>query len=104
MIAFSIQNGKKSTIYTIHSDGSNLTTILEDTVSMGNPIFTPDKRNIIFGKQVHNSFNGTELFIMNVNGSDVRQLTHGDTPFGGFQPYLSSDGQTILFTSMRERD
>ena len=41
-----------------------------------------------------------QIYLMNADGSDVRQLTHG--PGGNAKPAWSPDGSTIAFTSDRD--
>lgn len=104
-------------IYVIRTDGMGRTRLTNYGESVcGNPRWSPDGEKIIFSRgmampqnypnlsneekaqartQVKNS---GEIFIMDKDGSNVRNLTHNSTPDGGAR--WSKDG--IYFLSQRE--
>jgi len=43
----------------------------------------------------------SQIYTMNANGTDVKQLTHFDPSEGAYQPSWSPDGQQILFSSFK---
>lgn len=60
------------------------------------PSFSPDGRRIVFTSYASGN---EEIWVMNVDGSDKRQLTHD--PRGDWSPAWSPDGTEIIFTSGR---
>ncbi len=69
-----------------------------DLASGLNPAISPDGQNIVFSMKAGRS---RHLFMMNVDGSDLVQLT--DERSIDVQPAWSSDGMRIVFTSNRAR-
>ena len=66
--------------------------------------FSPDGSRVVFSHATDRSGAGpanqpVELFVMNTNGSGLRQLTHDDA-YAAF-PAWSPDGQTIAYASYR---
>ena len=59
--------------------------------------WSPDGRKIVFSDSVSGTFNGTDLFTVNVNGSGKTNLTSDHAHFDGF-PVWSPDGLNILFS------
>src|SRR5205085_1277981 len=60
------------------------------------PTWSPDNQRIVFSGSVGGI---TDLFVVNADGSDLKQLTHDK--FGDLQPQWSPDGKTIVFASER---
>jgi Tol biopolymer transport system component len=95
-IAFDIQYGDDDCqIAIVDADGSNLRKFpgvpgtCEDL-----PAFTPDGKSIVFGAVDEVTPDGA-LWIMNVDGSDRREISHGPGLAWGAE--ISPDGQTIAF-------
>ena len=100
-------------IYTMHVDGSNLRRITSTPGYDGGPFFSPDGKQIVYrawhptgdSLQTYRSLlaqglvrpNRMELFVMNVDGSNQRQITS----LGGanFAPFFTPDGRGIIFSS-----
>lgn len=95
-IVFSAGRNGVTGIYIMDDNGANMT-LLTDTLEPFFPRFSPDGKHIVFDRQV-NLFDDQRLhlFLMNVDGTDVRQLT---VPHAGMdsQPSFSPDGKSILF-------
>ena len=70
--------GTASNVFTIRPDGTGLTQLTHDTKPGVHDLadgFSPDGTKIIFAKTVDNG--PFQVYVMNSDGSAVRQLTHG---------------------------
>ena len=71
--------------------------------SVSSPRIAPDGRRIAFtvtSYQLHKGKANTEIFVMNADGSHVRQMTNN--PAADYAPRWSPDGKSILFISSRK--
>ena len=84
------QRGKSRSSHSV-----NLTA--ESNSNNGFAAFSPDGTRLVFRSSRSGNF---DIYTMNVNGSDVRQLTN-DPAKDNF-PAFSPDGQSIVFTSDRD--
>jgi TolB protein len=101
-------------IYSMNGDGSNVKRLTNRPGPDGGPFFSPDGKRIIFRGRVLEP--GTELddfrlllkeglwrptalelFVMNSDGSDLKQVTHLGK--ANFAPYWHPDGQRVIFAS-----
>ena len=62
------------------------------------PAWSPDGSEIAFSREV--GHNNNDIFVMNVNGSDVRQVT--DSNAFDTRPCWSPDGKNLLISSNRK--
>ena len=75
-------------------DEQGVVTVLADIDSITPPAFSPDRTKIAFSGAVGDESLGLyALFVVNVDGSGLTQLTQGS--FGEFDPVWSPDGRTI---------
>jgi TolB protein len=100
-------------IYTMNVDGSNVRRLTTTPGYDGGPFFSPDGRQIVY-RAWHPTGddlaayqgllaqrlvrpNRMELWVMNADGSDQRQITN----LGGanFAPFFAPDGRQIIFSS-----
>ena len=83
--------GRARQVYTANADGTGIRklTDLPDSDYLSTPVLSPD------GKQIAFVYGRDELHLMNVDGTDVRQVTNGEGIVGG--PEWSPDGTQILF-------
>jgi Tol biopolymer transport system component len=65
-------------------------------VDTGEPFFSPDGKQLVYESAVAGKY---QLFVMNVDGSDVRQITHDATNHD--TPSWSPDGAKFAFVSDR---
>ena len=87
-----------SDIWKMRADGSALQNLTAD--SLGNesfPSFSPDGRRLVFRSGRAGRF---DLYVMNSDGSDVRQLTR--EPGNVAAPVFSPNGRQIAFLSTRD--
>lgn len=90
-IVFQRFDGDRSFLWTMDADGSNLEPL---GVEGSQPSWSPDGTRIAFCRGPRYRLN--EIFTVNVDGSDLRQLTHDRVP--DVLPTWSPDGLTILYT------
>jgi Tol biopolymer transport system component len=97
-IVFTSDRGGSWQIYTMNPDGSDQTQVTNLAPNDDNrsafPVISPDGRRIAFN---YNSGNGPDLYIINVDGSGLRQLT---TDHGSLFPRWSPDGKRIAFATV----
>ncbi len=83
----------RSFLYVMDDDGSNVTLLShQDFASISR--WSPDGKQIVFGKRTEKHSNEFHIFIMTVDGTDVRQLTFSDS---NNHPSFSPMGKSILF-------
>lgn len=100
-------------IYTMNTDGSDIRRLTHTPGYDGGPFFSPDGSKIVYrafhptGSELDDYRTllaeglvrptSMELWVMNADGSDQRQITH----LGGanFAPYFYPDGKRIIFAS-----
>jgi len=73
------------------------TPLLSSPSSVGNPVFTPDGKRILFESVVDGNL---DVWEMNLDGSNRRRLTTGKEDDG--KPVPTPDGKRILFVQGRE--
>ncbi|MFZ1754030.1 MAG: NBR1-Ig-like domain-containing protein [Caldilineaceae bacterium] len=102
-IAFQSDRGGFNQIYVMNADGSSQYRLLTSTTIDEWPQFSPSSSLIAFASigDFGNGFR-TEVFIMNSDGSNVRQLTHttgstGDFSHGCWPSGWSPDSTQILY-------
>jgi hypothetical protein len=88
-------------VFVMDRDGSNLRQVTRSgTGANWAPFFTPDGQRIIYASNAANPRgNNFDIFLVNVDGTGLEQVTFGET-FDGF-PMFSPDGTTLAFASNR---
>jgi hypothetical protein len=88
-------------IYTVDTDDENVTRLTTDPVADYQPVWSADGSRIAFVS----AFNGTAtaIYVMNADGSDVRQVSSHD---GGsdFSPSWCPNDSNLIFASVRHED
>lgn len=111
-IAFVAERGPfSSDIFVMNSDGSEETQVTTNPdFSFGDaPAFSPDGKKIAFasdraaGEGVENPERDAEVFIVNLDGTGLTQLTHNAEGEHDNQPDFSPDGRRIAFVSSRDQ-
>lgn len=90
-------------VFTVNADGSDRTFLTGGDALYVNPAFSPEGTEIVFASDRVSGNAATDIFIMNADGTDIRQLTSG--PPGGRDskmPVFSPEGSRIVFASERE--
>ena len=88
-------SNKKTGIYLIEADGSNLCRLTENTGDQA-PDWSPDGSQIAFDTTRDGNF---EIYVMNADGSNQRRLTNHFNVDA--RPSWSPDGRQIVFHSSR---
>ena len=99
-IAFTTNRDGDFEIYVMDVDGSNQTRLTFSPGEDAHPMWSPDGSQIVFHSRRTSTnpglTNNLDIFVMNADGSGVRQLT--DTSTFEFFPVFSPDGTQIAFT------
>ena len=84
-------------IYTMDSEGANLVNLTNNSSDDFDPAWSPDGKQIAFvSNRPTANGDGQFIYVMNADGSDVRQLTtETDSKF----PDWSHDGKAITYTA-----
>jgi serine/threonine protein kinase/Tol biopolymer transport system component len=92
-LIYSTMGGDRLDLWSMKSDGSEKTQLTFDSGSNYQPSVSPDGRYIFFVSNRTGSFN---MWRMDHDGSDPRQLTSGGSDF---DPYPSPDGKWVVYDS-----
>ena len=88
------------TIFEADPDGGNLKPLTHEKGYHAEGSYSPDGKQIVFCSNRGNKDN-LELYIMEADGSNVRQLTHASGCYNG-GPFFSPDGKRVIFRSDRK--
>ncbi len=84
-------------IYVMDDDGSNLTLLTESKELIpAAPRWSPNGKQITFTKRPHRN-SAFALYLMNADGTHIRQLTENDKIFTVLGASFSPDGKSIVF-------
>ncbi len=113
-IVFTSMRSGDLELYTMNIDGSNVQQVTDELGYDGGAFFTPDSKQLIFRASrpktdqevkvykellAQNLVQPTamELFICNVDGSDLRQIT--DLGGANWAPFMHPSGEKVLFST-----
>lgn len=86
-------------IYEANLDGSDLKPLTAGAAYHAECAYSSDGSRIVYASNEDGNMN---LYVMDADGSNVRQLTHTTGSYNG-GPFFSPDGQRIIFRADRER-
>lgn len=100
-------------IFTMRTDGTNRTRLTDGKFGYMSPKFSPDGKRIVLVRsvvpkkyyremsrdEIKQMKNSEEIFIMDANGANLKNLTNND--FNDSDPQWSKNGKTIYFVSDR---
>ena len=101
-IAFTSYRIDNSEIYTMDSDGNNLVRLTRHQMWEGSPSWSPDGRKIAFDSNPDGIFGTHHVFVMEANGTGVRNLTRNKGISNCRNPTWSPDGSWIAFNAWRD--
>lgn len=88
-------------IFEANPDGSGLKKLTDAKGYNAEGSYSPDGKQIVFCSNRSGEEN-LELYIMDADGSNVRQLTHAPKCYNG-GPFFSPDGKKVIFRSDRKK-
>ena len=86
-------------IYEANPDGTELKRLTDASGYDAEGSYSPDGKQIVF---CSNRDGNLELYIMEADGKNVRQLTHAPGCYNG-GPFFSPDGKRVIFRSDRKQ-
>ena len=98
-IVFRASPTGRSDIYVMNDDGSRVRQLTNTLISEYNPLLSPDRKHILFRRDLGGGGQQLDIFIMDADGSNERRLTFH--PKNDGRAAWSPDGQHIAFSSSR---
>lgn len=84
-------------LYTMKADGTDVQQVTYTTQGYnGGPFFSPDNKKILF-RADYDKPDYLQIYAINTDGSQLRQLTHNDAV--NWAPYWYPNGKVIAFTT-----
>ena len=99
-IAFCRLKGQRADIYVINADGSDPVRITKERASSFNPVWSPDGTRIAFSSGMRTDRRIRNIYVMDADGANQRQLTHTST-VGWWNDHAawSPDGTQIAYAA-----
>ena len=99
VVAFTSTRDGDAEIYTVKTNGAQLTRLTTNPAWDGGPAWSPDGTKLAF----HSGRDGnSEIYVMNADGSALTRLT--TDPTADYSPAWSPDGARIAFVATRDGD
>lgn len=98
-IAFHSNRAGNNNIYVMNPDGSDQIRLTPDSSNNQRPEVSPDGKRIVFASNRSGGGSHFEIFVMNADGSEVRQLTSTPAANTNTWPRWSPNGDWIAFQS-----
>ena len=92
-IIFSSADGAEVNLWIMDADGQNRIPLTSNAGRNQDPVVSPDDRYIVFSST---RAKGQNIWRMNINGSNPKQLTYGVAD----APSISPDGQWVLYSAV----
>ncbi len=86
-------------IYEANPDGSDLVALTSGPAYHAECAYSHDGSEIVYASNVNGSMN---LYVMNCDGTNIRQITHTSSCYNG-GPFFSPDSAQIIFRADRDR-
>ncbi len=104
LIQHRTENCTQMELFSINLDGSGLPQLTHsESTSSSRPAWSPDGRTIAYVSRPKSNDEGkADIFLMDADGSNPRQLTEGGTAEVNVDPSWSPDGTEIAFCSNRD--
>jgi TolB protein len=96
-------------IFVMDSDGTNVRELTDGREAPRNPTISPDGTEVLYVAEGKGpDFEGSQVFVMTISGSDPAQLTHASPqgqglPFAATEPSFAPNGKRVVFIGFGER-
>ncbi len=99
-------SSRRSEVYVMNADGTNQQRITNYPYDDSEPAWSPDGSRIAFSTERAPTGPAAEIWTMRPDGSDLREITHGASCFGGdrwhYTPNWSPDGRKIVYVELTD--
>ena len=86
--------GKEADLWITDAEGKNPRAVFDEKGWAVSPVFTPDKRYVVFNLQKDKA---SRIWRMDADGKNAVQLTPDDVAYADFSPQVTADGKWIIF-------